>query len=86
MAKSGLIPAKPQPSSVAADEWVNGTTTAAEPVAGKGTAEPTSRITFDLPKSLHRRVMVDCTMKGVRMASVLRQMIEERWPPESTNG
>jgi hypothetical protein len=84
MAKSGLIPAKPQPSSVAADEWVNGTPSS--PTAEKGTAEPTSRITFDLPKSLHRRVMVDCTMKGVRMATVLRQMIEERWPAESSNG
>ena len=64
MAKSGLIPAKPQPSSVAADEWVNGTAAPTEPAAEKGSAEPTSRITFDLPKSLHRRVMVDCTMKG----------------------
>ena len=83
MAKSGLIPAKPQPSSVAADEWVNGTS--APPTGAKETAEPTSRITFDLPKSLHRRVMVDCTMKGVRMASVLRQMIEERWPAENSS-
>jgi hypothetical protein len=37
-------------------------------------------MTFDLPESLHRRVMLDCAVKGVKMTTVIRQMLEERWP------
>lgn len=80
MAKSGLLPAKPlQPSSAAADAWVSGIAAAAEP-SPKAAGEPTKRMTFDLPESLHRRVMLDCATKGVKMTTVIRQMLEERWP------
>lgn len=80
MAKSGLLPAKPsQPSSAAADAWVSGNGNTSEQ-APKPTGEPTKRMTFDLPESLHRRVMLDCATKGVKMTTVIRQMLEERWP------
>lgn len=82
MAKSGLIPAKPQSSSAAANDWVSGATTTATAQTRKGSTEDTTRLTFDVPKSLHRRVMLDCAINGVKMATVLRQMIEERWPAD----
>jgi hypothetical protein len=79
MAKSGLLPAKPQRSSAAADQWVNGDTTQAIATAGQGTVEVTKRITIDIPERLHRRVMTDCAINGVKLTTILRQMIEERW-------
>lgn len=80
MAKSGLLPAKPsQPSSAAADAWVSGSAAGTDP-APKAVGEPTKRMTFDLPESLHRRVMLDCATNGVKMTTVIRQMLEERWP------
>lgn len=78
MAKSGLLPAKPQSRNAAADAWVSSSPPVPE-IPAKLT-EPTVRMTFDLPKSLHRRVMLDCATNGVKMATVIRQMLEERWP------
>lgn len=90
MAKSGLLPAKPQSRNTAeGDSWVSGSTTPAstlpsvvlsshpEPVAP---TEPSKRMTFDLPESLHRRIMLDCVTNGVKMTTEIRRMLEERWP------
>ena len=80
MAKSGLLPAKPQSRNAAADAWVSSSTPI--PEAPVRLTEPTVRMTFDLPKSLHRRVMLDCASNGVKMATVIRQLLEDRWPQE----
>ena len=78
MAKSGLLPAKPQSSNAAADAWVSGSRPDPEPTPVS--TEPTKRMTFDLPESLHRRVMLDCVANGVKMTTVIRKMLEDRWP------
>jgi hypothetical protein len=83
MAKSGIIPPKPQQSNAAADDWVNGGTATAVASAGKGSSEPTKRMTVDIPQSLHRRVMFDCLSQGVKFTTELRKMIEDRWPEKT---
>jgi hypothetical protein len=36
------------------------------------------RLTVDIPEELHRKFKVYCIEKGVNMADVIREMIEER--------
>ena len=38
------------------------------------------RFTIDVPASLHMRVKVACTQRGLKMADVLRDMLEKEFP------
>lgn len=85
MAKSGLLPAKPRNTrEAAADAWVSGghISTPAPLSERQSSSEPSVRMTFDLPKSLHHRVRLRCAEDGTKMATVIRQMLEERFPVE----
>jgi hypothetical protein len=42
--------------------------------------EPLKRITVDVPISLHTRVKIDCAARHTNMATVIKEMIEQRWP------
>lgn len=64
----------PGKRDAAIDAWVNN-----EPAGG---AEPVKRFTFEVPQSLHRRIKLQCTAQGRQMAEVLREMLEERFPPD----
>jgi len=44
--------------------------------------EEMKRFTLDVPASLHRRIKVECTMRGEKMSDVLREMLEQAFPEE----
>jgi hypothetical protein len=41
------------------------------------------RFTIDVPADLHRRIKAQCATEGVKMADVLREMLETRFPVKS---
>ena len=55
-----------------------------EPVAEEPGDEPMKRFTIDVPASLHTRVKIGCAQRGLKMADVLREMLEREFPPESS--
>ena len=42
--------------------------------------EGTDRLTIDVPISLHRRMKAKCALEGRKMAHVIRELLEERFP------
>jgi hypothetical protein len=54
------------------DNWVH---------AREGVTEPTKRLTIDIPRSLHKRVTTGCAIEDVDMAEVVREFLEQRFPP-----
>lgn len=54
------------------DDWVH---------AREGITEPTKRLTIDIPRSLHKRVKTGCAIEDVDMAEVVREFLEQRFPP-----
>lgn len=51
-----------------------------EPIAETAPAEPMKRFTIDVPTSLHTRIKTQCAMRGVKMADVLRDLLEREFP------
>lgn len=45
--------------------------------------EPMKRFTIDVPVSLHKRIKAQCATDGVKMADMLREMLETRFPVKS---
>ncbi|MEB0115497.1 plasmid partition protein ParG [Undibacterium sp. RTI2.2] len=43
-------------------------------------AEPTKRLTLDLPKSLHGRFKAACALSGESMLEVILKHLEEKYP------
>jgi len=43
-------------------------------------AEAMKRFTIDVPVSLHTRIKTQCAMRGVKMADVLREILEREFP------
>ncbi|MDX2119008.1 MAG: hypothetical protein SFY96_12575 [Planctomycetota bacterium] len=54
-------------------------------VAGKPQAEPTKRLTIDVPLSLHRRMKTRCVLDDVIMADVIRDLLMQRFPEEPSD-
>jgi hypothetical protein len=71
----GKPTAKPAHSSP--DDWVN---------AIQGTGQPTKRLTIDIPLSLHQRVKSQCALKGLKMADVVRTLLEKHFAQEHLEG
>lgn len=72
--KKVTFTAKPATSNApSADAWVKDR---------HGTAEPTKRFTVDVPLSLHRRVKIQCVLRGIRMTDILRELLEREFPEE----
>jgi hypothetical protein len=72
---------------VAADDWVAGGRSAdrenpARPAATPAPAasEATKRFTIDVPVALHTRIKTECARRGVKMADVVREMLEREFP------
>jgi hypothetical protein len=65
--------ARPKPAvpSVSADDWVQ---------ARPGEGEPMKRLTIDIPVSLHKRVKSQCALQNLKMADVVRDFLEKRFP------
>ena len=64
---------------MSADRWVGETVPEQKPA----NTEPMKRLTIDIPASLHRRMKSDCASEGVKMADLLREMLETRFPAKS---
>jgi hypothetical protein len=62
----------PRPS---ADDWVQ-----AAGARDGGSAAPMKRFTIDVPVELHRRVKAACAQRGLKMADVLRDLLEREFP------
>ena len=70
-----------------ADSWVSSRVADAE-VATPAAVEPEpaapveamKRFTIDVPASLHTRVKIGCAQRGLKMADVLREMLEREFP------
>ncbi|MEQ1718840.1 MAG: hypothetical protein ABL907_23115 [Hyphomicrobium sp.] len=66
---------KPAPATVTPESWVDGNTT-----APAMSAVAMSRLTLDLPVSLHRRIKMRCAESGDRMVERLREILEREFP------
>jgi hypothetical protein len=44
-------------------------------------SEPMKRFTIDVPIDLHRRVKAACAQRSLKMADVLRELLEGEFPP-----
>lgn len=73
-----------------ADSWVSSRGADAE-VAAPAPAEPEpstpaeamKRFTIDVPATLHTRVKIGCAQRGLKMADVLRELLEKEFPSQS---
>ena len=84
-----------RPSAEEVDKWIEGQNSGAgEPSAATAAPVPAAaaaekpkappqamkRLTIDIPDSLHRRVKSRCGQDGLRMADVIRELLETRFP------
>ncbi len=69
--KRVMIGAKPtgQAPRPTADDWVS----------TREAGEPSKRLTFDIPLSLHKRVKSQCALQSQNMADVLRGILEHHF-------
>ncbi|MES2709457.1 MAG: plasmid partition protein ParG [Verrucomicrobiota bacterium] len=85
----GMRPAA-RPTAEAIDKWMEGNSAGAgepgaeSPPAAAGSVKPPApkmkRLTIDIPDSLHRRVKSRCGQDGLRMADVIRDLLDQRFP------
>lgn len=77
----------PNPKPAVADDWVRsrgnskdqeaGAPAPVEPVAS---AEAMKRLTIDVSETLHKRMKVQCALRGEKMADVVRALLEREFP------
>jgi hypothetical protein len=46
----------------------------------QSTGEKMKRLTIDIPQNLHRRVKAGCAVRGIEMASLMREFLEKEFP------
>ena len=63
-----------------ADAWVQTRDAEHREVPAPEPAESMKRFTIDVPVSLHTRIKTQCAMRGVKMADVLREILERDFP------
>lgn len=65
------------PKAKPADDWVNNRVVKlpAEPIA-------TKRVTIEMPVDLHQRVKVGCATRMRNMADVVREFLDNEFPPQ----
>ena len=77
-----------RPSPEAVEKWMqeqSGGAGESSPIAAVATAAAApvpkmKRLTIDIPDALHRRVKSRCSQDGLRMAEVIRDLLEQRFP------
>ncbi len=68
----------PQTAKPAADQWVErGGSEARHPPPPAG---PMKRFTLDVPLELHTRIKTQCARQGLKMADILRKILEREFP------
>ena len=71
--KKVTIGARPA-SKASAEDWVGSRKVAAE-------AEPTKRLTLDIPLELHGRIKSVCALKNQKMVEAITALLEKAYPP-----
>jgi hypothetical protein len=77
MAKKIIIGAKPSKEGrgvASAEQWVD---------SGKTEGQVMKRFTIDVPEDLHRRIKLQCTARGLKMADEIRALLDKHFPPKS---
>ena len=79
-----------RPSTEEIDKWIEGqgeqensappAPVAAPKVKASKATLKMKRLTIDIPDSLHRRVKSRCGQDGLRMADVIRELLDKRFP------
>jgi cellulose biosynthesis protein BcsQ len=70
----------PKPSvPVTPDDWVRNASS--QPEQTDRAPASTKRFTIDVPLDLHSRIKVECAKRGLKMADVLRELLEREFPP-----
>lgn len=83
MAKNLSFKMNPSAPPTSADAWVSGNQpverqVAAPRPAGNGAAM--KRFTIDVSRALHTRIKTECARRGVKMADMLRELLEQQFP------
>jgi len=63
----------PVPPGGSVDDWV----------LNRESREPMKRLTIDVPVGLHKRIKSRCALDNLVMADVIRELLEQRFPPEA---
>jgi ParG len=74
---SKTITFKPAQRPASAEDWVQGARATDREAPALG---PMKRFTIDVPLELHRRVKSACATRGLKMADVLRDLLEREFP------
>ncbi len=71
MSKKIKFNAKPS-ARPSADQWVS----------EQAPSEALKRLTIDIPPGLHKRIKIHCASGDLKMADVLRELLEKAFPGE----
>ena len=67
------------PKPATPDDWVRNAPAPEQPSA-PAAQQATKRFTIDVPLDLHSRIKVECARRGLKMADVLRDLLEREFP------
>ncbi|MBN7314889.1 hypothetical protein [Mycobacteroides abscessus] len=76
-----------RPTEVTPDAWINGGTTTPQNQKNRKTEisnqeEPTSRLTLDIPRSLHTEIKAQCARRGTKMVSEITDLLYAHYSPD----
>jgi hypothetical protein len=69
---------RPVPAN--AEEWVQSARPVDREVRPAVPAEAMKRFTIDVPATLHTRIKTECARRGLKMADMLRELLEREFP------
>jgi len=70
---------KPATPAASADAWIDKRDKPAAP------AQPTKRLTVDIPQSLHKRIRLACIEQDEVMADVIRKILQNTFSDADAN-
>ncbi|MFV8279846.1 hypothetical protein ACNQPY_26370 [Mycobacteroides abscessus] len=76
-----------RPAEISPDAWINGDTPAnTESLKTrnkeiKNQEEPTSRLTLDIPRSLHTEIKAQCARRGTKMVTEITELLNAHYSP-----
>jgi ParG len=69
-------------ANIALEKKEDETTERILPTQAKTDKESIKRLTIDIPEELHRRVKSGCALRGEKIADVVRELLEQRFPTD----
>lgn len=76
-----------RPTEVTPDAWINGDTSTTENLKNRNKEirnqeELTSRLTLDIPRSLHTEIKAQCARRGTKMVSEITELLYAHYSPD----